>query len=116
MEPEGTIADWMLSSAFYSVTKTDSELSIICEQAAAPQTVLAEGGWNLLGVNGPLEFSMIGVLARISSVLAEANVSILAVSTYDTDYFLVRSNQLSETCKALEAHGYRIRQSSMKML
>lgn len=102
------IPEWALESDFYSITKTSDELSIVCSEAAVPENVICERGWKGLKVDGPLDFGLTGILAGISAVLAGKEVSIFAVSTYDTDYVLVRNKDLETAVEALEEAGYVI--------
>lgn len=75
---------------------------------AIPVGAQVENDWRLLRVAGTLDFALVGILAKLSHVLAEANVSIFALSTYDTDYLLVKSDQLAVALKALTQAGYSI--------
>ena len=97
--------------AFVSVTRTVEELSVLCEAAGVPPDVRSEGAWRALSVAGPLAFEEIGVLAGLAAPLAEAGVSIFVVSTFDTDYVLVKSARLAAARTALEAAGYTVRES-----
>ena len=90
------------------MTRTDDELSIICREALGPGEVRCERGWRVLGLQGPFEFSQLGVLLPIAEALANAGVSLLVVSTFDTDYVMVKHDQLESARKALVAAGYRI--------
>ena len=81
---------WALAGCFASVTHTDKELSMVCRSDLVPAGIRAEGGWRCFEVEGPLAFSLTGVMASLSGVLAEAKISLFAVSTFDTDYILVR--------------------------
>jgi len=83
------------------VARTDEELSIVCREAALPADVARAGAWRALRVHGPFPFDTVGVLASLSGALARAQVSVLAVSTYDTDYLLVRAEQLEAAVAAL---------------
>lgn len=95
--PEG-----LTGSGFYSVTRTDDELSVVCETEAIPAgTIAREDGFRALKVQGPLDFGLIGILAKISTALAEANVPLFAISTYDTDYVLVKEENLDTAIAAL---------------
>ena len=88
---------------------TPDELSVVCPTAATPaQTLAREDGWRALRVVGQLDFSLVGILSRISATLAGAGVSIFAVSTYDTDYLLVKEAQLDTALASLDAAGYEI--------
>ena len=91
-----------------SLTRTDEELSLVCEEARAPEAGLCERGWRALKVAGPLEFSQVGVLASLAAPLAEAGVSLFALSTYDTDYLLVKSAGLERAVAALRGAGHRV--------
>ena len=92
--------DW--SDTPVSATRTGEELSILCREDRVPESVKAERGWRAFKVEGPLEFSLFGILARIAVPLAQARVSIFAISTYDTDYVLVRDDDLRRAVEALK--------------
>ena len=97
--------DW--SGALTFLSKTPDELSLVCETALAPASAYArEDNWSALRVEGVLEFSLIGILSAITAVLAQANISVFCVSTYDTDYVLVKQDKLSAAVSALSAAGY----------
>jgi hypothetical protein len=102
------IPAWVLRSPWFSVTRTEHELSIVCVEALASSEVVAERGFRLIEVEGPLPFTAVGVLARLTSVLAEAGVPVLAVSTYDTDYLLVHEARLATAVEALIRAGYEV--------
>ena len=91
------------------VGKTDVEISVVCLTADVPHATLArEDGWRALRVAEPMDFGLTGVLAGISTVLAQAGISIFAVSTFDTDYILIKAENLGLAQTALEAGGYTI--------
>lgn len=91
------------------VGKTDAELSVVCLTADVPHATLArEDGWRALRVAESMDFGLTGVMAGISTVLAQAGISIFAVSTFDTDYILVKAENLGLAQTALEAGGYTI--------
>ena len=97
------------SRAFVFVSKTDEELSLVCETQCVPANTLArEDGWRALRVCGVLEFSLVGILASLSGVLAQAGISIFAISTYNTDYLLVKEDAFARACSALADEGYAI--------
>ena len=96
------------SRPLVSITRTDSELSIVLPQADLPSDVPAELGWRALAVRGPLPFHLVGVLASLTAPLADAGVPIFAISTHDTDWLLVKDERVSEACAALEAAGHRV--------
>lgn len=107
LQPESPLPDWV-AGAFFSVTRTADELSMVCLQTLVPAGVQAERDWRCLKVLGPLDFSLVGVLASLSTALAEARVSLFAVSTFDTDYLLVKSAALEPAVEALRRAGHLI--------
>ena len=102
------IPGWATAGTFFSITRTIDEFSIVCEAARVPEAIQQETGWRAFKVMGPLDFALVGVLAGISGVLAHASVSLFVISTYDTDYILVREAVLTEAVQALGRAGYRI--------
>ena len=108
LRPEDGIPDWVSSGGFFSATRTPDELSIVCPERNVPEELLFEGGWRALRVEGPLEFSMVGALVSVAEPLAEAEVSIFVVSTYDTDYVLVKEERLDTATTALQRAGHKL--------
>ena len=106
--PAGSrIPEWC-DGSFLSVTRTPDELSVVAEADLIPAGVRVEAGWSLLMVEGPLEFSEVGVLASLAGPLASSAVSIFAISTFHTDYLLVRDTDVERACRALAAAGHEI--------
>jgi len=102
--PKLTAGDglWFLS-------RTDEEISLVCTSRLTPQNCIAsEPGWRMLRVEGPLDFSLTGILAGLAKTLADAGVPIFAVSTYNTDYLLIKSEHLLIALQALTAAGHQI--------
>lgn len=96
----------LLGEGFCCITRTDDEISVVCETARAPRNATArEDGWRALKVCGPLDFGLVGILAHISSALADASVPLFALSTYDTDYVLVKEAALESAAAALRQRG-----------
>ncbi len=93
-------------SPFYSIVKTADEVSIVCVEDIHFSSDKYESGWRAIKVLGPLDFTLTGILARISTILAEEKISIFAVSTYDTDYVLVKEERLHQAMEALVESGY----------
>lgn len=91
---------------FLSVTRTSDELSIVCPQSMVPAEIRMETGFRCLRVVGPFDFATIGVISALSSTLASARVSLFAVSTFDTDYLLVKESDLPGAISALQAAGH----------
>ncbi|MGB9698813.1 MAG: ACT domain-containing protein [Thermodesulfobacteriota bacterium] len=110
LNQEQPIPEWALNNPFSSITKTSDELSIICLQNSVPEGVAKNGNWRCLKIEGPLDFSAVGILNSITQPLAKNGISILAVSTYETDYFLVREEQLAKALKILSKEGHKIEQ------
>jgi len=106
LDPSAEIPAVLLSSGFVSVTRTADELSLVLPEDRVPGTWRAERGWRCLQVQGPLDFALTGVLAALSVPLAEAGISIFALSTYDTDYLLVRAVDLARAKSVLAASGH----------
>lgn len=100
---------WVQGSGFCAIVRTMDELSIVCQEQIVPAGVKAETGWRVLGVRGPLDFSLVGVLAGIAQPLANAGVSIFAISTYNTDYILLKETQLEQGLQALAQMGFVVR-------
>ncbi len=115
LENDSEVPEWIYESNFFSITRTPEELSIVCQESSIPlnipEDVRAERGWSCLKVEGPLDFGLTGILAGISRILAEIGISIFAVSTYDTDYILVREIDLECAVRALIEGGYEIRKT-----
>ena len=97
---------WATSGPFCSVTRTAAELSVVCETRAVPDGVRAEHGWRVLAVRGPLDFNLTGIVAALSAVLAAEAISIFVVSTFDTDYLLVRAGAAERAIAALRNAGH----------
>lgn len=102
------VPQWAMTGPLWSVSQSPDELSIVCQQSQVPTDVSREGGWRALKVEGPLDFALTGVLSSIASPLAAAEVSIFAVSTFDTDYVLVKQGRLQEATLALSSAGFSI--------
>ena len=107
LSPDASIPEEILKSNYYSVSKTENELSLVCSEEIEVQSLESSKGWKCLKVKGPLDFNLTGILAGISDILAQANISIFAISTFDTDYLLVRSQDLSSARNKLRKAGYK---------
>lgn len=95
-----------VDSGFFSVTRTDQEISVVCREDAVPPAARTEADWRAIEVAGPLDFALIGVLAELTAPLAEVDVSVFVISTYDTDYLLVHAGALERAVDALRAQGH----------
>jgi len=105
-----SIPAWVSGSDFFAVTKTAEELSVVCQAGRVPAGVQSEAGWRLLKVEGPLDFSLVGILAALAGALAAAGISIFAISTYDTDYLLVQADKLAAATTVLRESGHIVRE------
>jgi uncharacterized protein len=103
------VPDWAFWGEFFSVTRTSHELSIVCSQADVPEAISCERDWRCFRVEGTLDFSLTGILASLAAPLAEAKISIFVISTFDTDYLLVKAGHLQSAIDVLSAAGHRIR-------
>ena len=109
LAPDAGIPHWVPTKGFVSVNRTAEELSIVCLSEAVPGTVRTERGFCVLKIEGPFDFSLPGILLAVIGPLADAGISIFAVSTYDTDYVLVKKNDLNQAVSVLGAFGHSFR-------
>ena len=105
--PDAALPEAVLSSGIFSITRTDEELSIVCGDNLPLGSPQCEAGWSCIKVIGPLDFSLTGILAHLAGLLAENGISLFALSTFDTDYLLVKTDQLAAAVIALKAGGHR---------
>ena len=109
LERNAPIPEWALAGGFSSITRTAEELSVVCPQNRVPPGIQKQDGWKALQVEGPLDFSLTGVLASLTEPLAKEGISVFAVSTYDTDYLLVKEKQIEGAIQALRGEGYKLK-------
>ncbi len=103
------ISDIDLNSDFYFIGKTDEELSLVCKTDAVPyKTIERDDGWRGFRIQGVLDFLLIGILSELSGILAEHKIGIFAVSTYNTDYILVKEENFDRAMEALISEGYKV--------
>ena len=102
------IPKWIFNEEFFSITKTEDELSIVCLQDKIKDDVLCERNWKVLKIEGPLDFSLIGILSKISTLMANNNISIFAISTYDTDYILIKEESIDKAIELLINNNYNV--------
>jgi len=104
-----TVPEWASTGGgFYSVTRTADELSIVCDENAVPPGVKCERAWRIFKIEGPFDFAATGILVSAAAPLAEAGVPIFAISTFDTDYVLVKQEHAGNAVRALESAGHRV--------
>ncbi len=102
------IPKWAQNSEIFSITRTSDELSIVCIEDSIPNDIKCEKDWRILKIEGPLDFSLIGILASISTILAQKGISIFAISTYDTDYILVKNKDIDNAVESLIKERYEV--------
>jgi hypothetical protein len=107
-DPDGGIPRWATAGPFWSATRSDAELSVVCRAEDVPVEVSAERGWCALEVAGPLDFSLIGVVSALVEPLAEAEIPIFVLSTFETDYLLVRERDLAGAVEVLTGAGHEV--------
>lgn len=107
LAPDASVPGWA-GGAFTSITRTSDELSIVCDDDAVPAGIRAERGWRVLKLEGPIPFAMTGVASALLAPLAEARISIFLVSTYDTDYLLLKADGFAQAVDVLRAAGYDV--------
>lgn len=103
------ICDVNVNTDFFFIGKTAEELSLVCETKSVPiRTTAREDGWKGFYIVGQLDFSLVGVLSKLTAILAEEKIGIFAVSTYNTDYILVKDENFERAISALSSKGYKI--------
>ena len=104
-----TIEDIDMTADFFFIGKTDEEISLVCKSGDTPKkTTERDDGWKGFRIQGVLDFSLIGILSKLSGILAENNIGIFAISTFNTDYILVKAENFEKTLSILSAGGYTI--------
>jgi hypothetical protein len=109
LPPDAALPTWTHAESFVSITRTRDELSIVCPQSHVPDGIQAEPGWRCLKVEGPFDLALTGVLASLAGPLAMAGISMFTVATYDTDYLLVKDQDILGAMEALEQAGHHVR-------
>ena len=112
LEAGAEVPAWATRASFFSVTRTQDELSVVCPDEFAPEDISREQGWRAFKLEGPWDLSKVGILSSVAVPLAEAGASIFAVSTFDTDYVLVRGTQLDLAVATLRENGHRVEDHS----
>ena len=103
------ITDIDMTKELFFIGKTDEEMSLVCRTDDAPNnSTVRDDGWKGFRIQGILDFSLIGILSKISGILAENNIGIFAVSTFNTDYILVKAENFEKALSVLSAEGYTV--------
>ena len=98
-----------LDSEYCFIGKTDEEKSLVCITSEVPENIIQrDDGWKAFRIQGVLDFSLVGILAKIATVLADHGISIFAVSTYNTDYVLIKKENYQKALEILQTKGYKI--------
>ena len=104
-----SLGEFDMESGLFFIGKTDEELSLVCETKSVPgNTTHRDDGWKACRIQGQLDFSLIGILSKITAVLAGRKIGVFAVSTYNTDYILVKTENCEKALSALSEEGYTI--------
>ena len=106
--PESALPSWVDDGEFWTVSRTMDELSLVCEERLIPSGVASERGYACLKLLGPFDFTEVGIVAGVTGALAEQEISVFVISTFDTDYVLVRGNLLPDAIDALREAGYAV--------
>ncbi len=112
LKRDSPLPAWATSSDFYSITRTYDELSIVCPQDQVPAGVDINKNWRCLKVQGPLGFSITGILASISMPLSTEGVSVFVFSSYDTDHIMVKQYELEKAIEVLQKAGHTVKYQS----
>jgi hypothetical protein len=108
LDRDGNIPDWAAQGEFLSITRTPDELSIVCPAYVVPENQPCDRGWRALRVAGKFDLRAVGVLAALAAPLAEVGVSIFAISTHDTDYLLIKEEDMERAGVALRKAGHQV--------
>ena len=108
LEPDADLPVWLRGGHFWSATRTDSELSLVCRAEDVPRDASAERGFVAFEVAGPLDFSLTGVLSSLVTPLADEEIPLFVMSTFESDYLLVREHDLHRSVEALTSAGHSV--------
>ena len=111
LEPDDSIPDWSAKASFFSITRTPDEISIFCDSDVIPKNPDKIDGWRAFRVAGQLELSMTGVISTLAMPLAAKQIPVFSISTHDTDYMLVREDQLEDAIDVLRRAGHQFNMS-----
>jgi hypothetical protein len=103
LAPDAPIPQWALAGEFFAVCRSDEELSVVCSDGHPPTEIEADSGWRALKVQGPLPLTEIGVIAALSAPLAKAGIPVFVISTFNTDYLLIKEANLSGAVRVLSS-------------
>jgi hypothetical protein len=108
LEKGSPLPQWVQTDSFFSITGTTDELSLVCPAESVPTRIQTDRGWRCFKLQGPFPFSLTGILNSVTVPLAQADIGIFAVSTYDTDYVLIKEHALQQALSVLTEAGHTI--------
>jgi hypothetical protein len=108
-EPSAPLPDWIDKPGFYSITRTAEELSVVCSQERVPLEAESETGWRCFQLSGSFDFSEIGIIFSLTQPLAENDISVFVISTFDTDYLMVKAESFTKAIDVLTAQGHQVK-------
>jgi hypothetical protein len=108
-EPSAPLPDWFDQPGFYSITRTAEELSVVCNEERVPLGTESETGWRCFQLLGPFNFSEIGIISSLTHPLTESGVSVFVISTFDTDYLMVKEKDFPKAVDVLTARGHQVK-------
>ena len=108
LDPASEIPEWARKGPFFSLTRTPEELSLVCQDGDVPAGIHAERDWRAYRLKGPIPFTAVGVLSSLVAPLARSGISVFAISTFDTDYLLVRHADVKKATLALREDGHAV--------
>jgi hypothetical protein len=108
-DPKYILKEEIIFDEFISITKTNEETSIVIQSGKLNEYIKMESGWKILKINGILDFSLIGILSKIGSILAKEKISIFVISTYNTDYIMIKEENIKKAMNVLIKNNYKIK-------
>ena len=108
LDKDAPVPDWALTRQFFSVTRTEDELSIVCPQESVPEGIDCKAGWRCLKVESPFEFDLAGMISSIAARLAESDIDMFVLATQDSDYLMVKESDLEQATSVLSEARYRV--------
>jgi hypothetical protein len=109
LDAKAALPPWAITGHFFSVTRTYEELSVVCEAGQVPEGIQTEKNWRAFRVSGSVDFDLVGILAALVNPVAEADLGLFAISTFDTDYLLVKAKNFERAVEVLSAAGHVIK-------
>jgi len=107
-EPSAPLPGWIDQPGFYSITRTAEELSVVCNEEHVSPGTQSEAGWRCFQLLGPFTFSEIGIISSLTQPLSESGVCVFVISTFDTDYLMVKDKDLAKTIDTLTVQRHQV--------